>query len=390
MRKPFSDTITHACALALVMCPWAAAQQKTPISVPPPNPVAQDKYEPQAPSAPEKLSGRKNQAGFPLGNQRVRGRLILIDPATGKPQPVNDTRLKVLWQWRAGSSIVSSTDGGYGLGNVAPGVYSVIARGPNAFAAFSVNLHADSGVHDSTQRPIDLVIAAVPPTNLTQTKELLELAEPTPDWDRTAVRVQPDEGRQDGDVRLVLSSYQIAQLTKDSRLTGRIHRLDPITGRDLPILNSTVHLLRNNHIVSRQKLNEDGSFSMKYIRPAVYSLVASGEDGFLAISVDVVPAKASRRRGPAMPVRFQEGQGQEFGVEAAFVPTQLVLEDDIIEDEGFPVVIDQGGAGFVGATGGGGSATGGGLASVLVGTGIGVLLATDDDDDRTQASPSSP
>lgn len=399
MRKPFSfsDTMTHACAFALVMCSWAAAQQQQqqPITLPS-DPVVQDEYEPGEPAVPAQAPGKKNAKGFPTGNQNVRGHLALIDPATGKLQPVDDVRLQILRQWRSGNSVMSTKDGSYGLGNVAPGVYSVIARGPNAFAAFSVNLHADSGVHDSTKSPIDLIIAAVPTSNMPQTKKLLEQTQPTGFETRKPVELAGVvNGRQDGDVRLLLSSYQTAELTDDSRLTGRIHRLDPVTGKDLPIINSTVYLLRNDHVVGREKLNRDGTFSMKFIRPAAYSLVASGEDGFLAISVDVVPHKnGARRKGAPTPVRFQEQVVQEgdvideFGVEAAFVPVELLQEEEVVQEEGVPVIITQGGAGFVGGAGGG--SAGGGLASVLVGTGIGVLLATDDDDDRAQASPGSP
>ena len=316
---------------------------------------------------PAQVPGAKNAKGFPAGKQQVQGHLTLIDPATGKLQPVDDVSLQILRQWRSGNSVISMKDGSYGLGNVAPGVYSVIARGQNAFAAFSVNLHADSGVHDSTKSAIDLIIAAVPTSNMPQTKKLLKQTQPTGfDTRETGSPTALVNDKQDGDVRLLLSSYQKAELTDDSRLTGRIHRLDPVTGKDLPIINSTVYLLRNDHIVGREKLNRNGTFSMKFIRPAAYSLVASGEDGFLAISVDVVPHKnAARRNGAPTPVRFQEQVVQddqvidEFGVEAAFIPVELLQEEELVQEEGVPVIITQGGgAGFVGGAGGG-SAGGG-------------------------------
>lgn len=384
MRNLFSDTATHACVFML-MCSMAVAQQQ--ITLPPADPAVQDDYEPEEPSSPEKpIMDKAN------GQQNVRGRLVMIDPATGKLGPVDDTSLQVTWRSHQTRRKLSTKEGSYGVEGLAAGPHSVIVKGPTTFAAFSVNLHAASRVAG------DLVIAAVPQSNLEHTRKLLALA----DHGEATNASQLKFGRAPEHRATGVGSYPTARLTSDNRLTGRIHRLHPTSGDSMPIVDSSVYLLRNNHVVARQKLAPDGTFVMEFIRPAVYSLVASGEDGFLAISIDAVPAGSTKSKTSVTPVMFQESASQpgvlqqgdevveEYGVEAALVPLEFIQEEEIIEEEGFPFIVDQGGAGFVGSAGGGGASAGGGLASVLVGTGIGVLLATDDDDDRAQASPSSP
>lgn len=110
-----------------------------------------------------------------------------------------------------------------------------------------------------------------------------------------------------------------AHLSDDKFLAGRLSLFDPATGRLIPGENVVVHFLRHGQIMSETKLGIGGVFQAAGLLPGVYSVIAVGDGGFAAFSVEVLPV-VNPNQGAATAVRDVVG----LQIDAALVPIQVV------------------------------------------------------------------
>ncbi len=81
----------------------------------------------------------------------------------------------------------------------------------------------------------------------------------------------------------------IVRLDADGILTGRLTVIGPAGGRLLPIERVRVRFIRSGEVMATTLPLADGSFSVSGLKPGVYAVVAAGEQGFLACSVNLRP-----------------------------------------------------------------------------------------------------
>jgi hypothetical protein len=368
----------------------------------------------------------------------VRGKLTVLNKPGGTPEAIQNVRIKFVRKGEVKAELSPDEDGSFVATDLEDGVYSMIVAGEDGFLAWSVNVKPKlpdiakmpkhmraKFLHPDVKDELDVHAVAVPPTNFTPLKQLLTQHLPLEDstlyLDGEDFPEGMDNPPRDAAAATSLQHHQV-RLTKDGRLLGRIRRLQPDSGRDLKIRQLKVYLLKDQEIVSQEDVAPNGTFAVEDLDSGVYSLVAAGRDGFLAFSIDILPARSvdtdmtrlhglvpvAMRPQPAdlqidvalcSPLDFNQGNLADLTDGFVAPPEQLALGEAGPEagSGGYPGGVPAGGPGAFGPTaggGGGGGFGGGGLGGVLlggaIGAGVGAIIADDDDGGRAQATPSSP
>ena len=76
-------------------------------------------------------------------------------------------------------------------------------------------------------------------------------------------------------------------LSKDGLLTGRLNVSDSITRAQIPAENLNIKFVQRGSIVAQVKPGPGGVFQANGLTPGVYSLIASGSDGFFGCGVKI-------------------------------------------------------------------------------------------------------
>lgn len=137
----------------------------------------------------------------------------------------------------------------------------------------------------------------------------------------------PDPGPKPGDGARRLDDrlrFQRVALTPDGTLRGRLSVLNPEDGAAIPIQSVRVSVLRGGKVVATAQPQTTGEFAAPGLEPGAHAVVAAGEQGFMAFSVELVaaPAAGEARRRPAarlLEVRLQ-ASGTGAAIDGAAVP----------------------------------------------------------------------
>jgi len=109
--------------------------------------------------------------------------------------------------------------------------------------------------------------------------------------DSTRLQSKPvhNEAENEADREGTPSETHNFRLSKDGLFAGRLTVFDPKAGKPIPVNNVIVYFLRLGRILVQINPGIDGRFQVK-ILPGVYSLIVAGDDGFLAMGLNVVSA----------------------------------------------------------------------------------------------------
>ncbi len=371
-------------------------------------------------------------------DNQLQGRIGVIEQATGKLTPMTGGQVVFIQNGVVRATVIPDATGLLRTTELGPGVYSMIGCGRTEFVASSVNiLPVNPNVvkfTKVTQEDVSLLsfnTAAVPASDYGAVRSLLKTYLPATAGATLVDGTEAPEAMQTGDPANSTEGteirHHIVRLTEDGRLHGRVRHLQNGSGLDLKIKRLNMFLVKDNKFAHQVPVNPKGLFAFTGVRPGVYSLVAAGTDGFLAMGIDVLSPKRLDSTVPKQPLEaeprtevsaklqieqlqldvplcapcnFNQVNVQQHAGCVTYVPSApLVASAAPIEAApamigygggGFPV----GGGGFGGGFGGGAGAAGSGLGGILLATGLGVgataLLDDDDDSRRTVSSPASP
>ena len=261
---------------------------------------------------------------------------------------------------------VTDFGGRFRIDNLKPGVYSLIAKGENGFAAYG--LHALPSQQRASQRMgqsskirlvqavevgdvLEISTAAVPPTfvqlrgilsqNLSriQTRFVPESEyaslvrkigeKRAPGWDdpngpeefrglRELQRKTPRKSRTRPSTALRSHDVVLEKARRGWAIRGRLYGIDPDSGRSIQIEAGTteVTLIQNDERVAVDSVRAEGEFDFYGVKEGIYSLVAVGDGGFGAIAFRAVlpNEKDARRdrRSPIQLVRQRAGDVEEL------------------------------------------------------------------------------
>jgi len=293
---------------------------------------------------------------------KLNGRVLSIDQDTSRAIGATSLEVEVFQNGESmGKPTKTNPDGSFTIEGLQPGVYAMIARGDSGFLAYGLQLLPSLRVagRDNVrliQAPeakstLEIRSAAVPPT-FKQLKKILDAKYPEmrshnvpreayQEFLNKSVASGPDDAvakaateKYDGndelavnrermttDVAATSMSVHTVYLTDDNFLHGRLYGIDAGTGRPRNVNRTTVYIIRKDRLVSSVELDKKGFFKVAIRRPAVYSLIAAGEDGFGAISF------RAAKRNPDKEAR----RPQKLNDVVHFVGAQVVQDDDVLE-----------------------------------------------------------
>ena len=79
------------------------------------------------------------------------------------------------------------------------------------------------------------------------------------------------------------------QINKEGNLDGRISAIDPSRVVAIPIERLDISLVKKGAKVSTAVTDDEGKFVLEDVEPGVYTLIAAGQNGFLAYGIHVLP-----------------------------------------------------------------------------------------------------
>ena len=80
------------------------------------------------------------------------------------------------------------------------------------------------------------------------------------------------------------------RLSSDGLLPGRFRFFDSVTGIEVAAERLTISFVQNGKVMTRARPGVSGVFQASGLTPGIYSMIASGPDGFLATAISVLPA----------------------------------------------------------------------------------------------------
>jgi hypothetical protein len=282
-----------------------------------------------------------------LRNYRVRlqpggvlpGRMNVIEPLTGLPTFARQMNIAFVQNGQVVHEVAAGSEGRFEVTGMAPGIYSVVGSGPDGYVAYGIEVlpaelqagrFAKGDVQPVAFQEVGAVLEidslAVPPSDFPVVVEIAGSHLPASvigdSPDPADPELQPGEalGEADyqddvnGDHAVDLHRHDV-RLQADGSLSGRLTRLDPLTGRPTRIRRLNVFLVQDNEIIAQAPVDPLGMFRLAGLAPGLYSFVAAGSEGLAAFSVRLVGNEVVRE-GLAdeliVPVAFNQGGANFF------------------------------------------------------------------------------
>ncbi|MCA9050334.1 MAG: hypothetical protein KDA89_16475, partial [Planctomycetaceae bacterium] len=222
---------------------------------------------------------------------------------------------------------VTNEEGSFSLTGMEPGIYGLLVYGESGLLLYSLRLlpagnHTPVSVEavaGAAGEAIRLLLgSAIVSGRDIEVARALILSELTDMDRRFSTAASPKESGEypfgTGPTSTSLGHHQI-RLQADGSLMGEINVLDPRTGRHREIVDMTVHYIRDGELIASTPVENDGAFRTNGLTPGIYGFVATGTDGVLAMSIDVLGSVA---------VSQSEGHG-DYVLTSTQVPLTLVV-----------------------------------------------------------------
>lgn len=306
------------------------------------------------------------------------------------------------------SQTTTDSQGNYSLPNLTPGVYSLIARGPDGFLAFGFTALPFDKDNDSFSSLDSVAVASS--YNMVDVESRIQ----SPDQEQIR-SVEKDDKFLAKEFSLVSEAVPATSIAvhkvpvlEDGRILGRLHKIKA-DGKSVNVANSDVILLQGEKEIARSISDELGVFEFAKVATGSYSLIASSSLGFAAIGFEVVDAKLPSDFVPVstQDVPFDVPQNVSETINpidiAVACPCEIPVAgtDEYVYETTSTCGVDPcscgvslesgcgcgaGGGGFGGGVGGGGLFGGGGLGPIgrlalTAGIAYGIAEAVNDDDD---------
>lgn len=346
------------------------------------------------------------------GDGLLPGRFSFVDSATGIQVAAKRLTISFLRDGKVLAQARPGVGGVFQASGLAPGVYSMIARGPDGFLATAIYVLPPLNGQDGG---LQIDGALVPPENVPLVRKLIrERIFPTR-------RVVAESGELDRANR-VSKPYRTPLLTigLDGHLRGRLHYIDPKTEQRVLATECTAFLIRGSEIRASMDVNQNGIFDvdsvLSNLETGAYSLLvtrrpsraevtdaghaAASHYGYAALGVTVVKsialpqpkAVARPKQSPyqlVSSVRLAADDEIHDIADIDIIPTEDIEAETNSEEEGSDegaAATPAGGGSGAGGAGGSGGIGGGLLAGALLGGAAGAILGGSNNDPASTAT----
>ncbi len=255
----------------------------------------------------------------------IEGRISALDSETADALPIKQLTVTLLKKGQRVSKAKTDVEGRFLLKDVDAGVYTLVAWGKTGFLAYGVHVlprleeldldeedelnvrKTDRTPLNVQQRqawyvshfnlPIGAVVAeelqidaaAVPPEFTTLRKISQNYMSAS-----SAFSILADKGDLKAIAKADLTSggFQFP-LSANGHFHGRLQPIATEDGKPTRLSDMNLFLIQEDVEILRVAAEENGDFRMDDVEPGVYSLVAAGEDGFAALSLELVAAEGA-------------------------------------------------------------------------------------------------
>lgn len=344
------------------------------------------------------------------------GRLWL--PAQqGVTQPAGNVQVRIIQRGEVLQTGSTNSDGVFSFTGLPEGVVGLVGTSPDAIVLFSLRLvREESAGAEPSAFEIDFESSVISQANVSVANKLIAARLPSRDKRFGEAISQTEQSYEFGTGRSSTSvhSHQV-QLQPDGSLIGQVNILDSRTGMHREIVDLTLHFLQDGASVVQTEIDATGRFSISGLTPGVYGVVTTGDDGVLALGLEVIAAlsPAAKRSNEHTLTSNQEclelvvapvnAENFNCGNASHICEGEIVTLCDEV-DPGFGEVVEGpfggpmgqgmggyaggGGGSFGGGGGGGGVGGGGGLGALLGVAAAGAIGYVVSQDDDNTASPS--
>lgn len=346
------------------------------------------------------------------------GRLSSLSRPIGELIPAPELTVRIVRHGNVIKEVSTTAEGTFHVTGMTAGVVGVVAYGESGLFIAAVRLvEATEETIPVALNVLDLSMdaAIISDTDVDLARELILANAPS-----GARRFQGElaEGEDEfpfGEGAAATSlAHTRVRLGQDGALRGHINLHDPRTGQLRMIRDLTMHFIRDGKHVVDVDVEPSGDFATIGLLPGIYSLVTTGEDGILAMGIDIVgsTSTASISEGTyqlagivdelelcVSPINAENLNKQNMG-EMTEGQLNSVVETPVVEGAAMPDGIvppggfaggfqpaGSGGGGFGGGGAGAGGGGGGALGALALG-GIGAAVGyAVGDNNNNAASP---
>ncbi len=334
------------------------------------------------------------------------GKLSMLS-ADGLPKPVGNALVRIVKDNAVLMTAKSDENGRYSFKGLGEGVVALLATNGDALLMFSVRLVRDeSGGVEQNAFETDFASLVISGQNIPIAKQLITSRLPPRDkrFGEPPSKTEENYGYGKGQSSTSVHGHQV-QLKADGKLTGQVNVLGSRTGGHREVVDLTLHFIRNGAVVAQTDVEPSGRFSVSGLTAGVHGVVTTGDDGVLALGVEVIGANAFARGDS----RFKLASvAQDLELVMAPVNAENFNRDNagrISNGElppsastptgggvpGSPSGAAPGGApaggGGASGSGGGGLGRGGGLGGLLGAAAVGAIGYAVGQDDKPAATP---
>ncbi len=239
-------------------------------------------------------------------NGGFNGRLSSLQKPGGNLSSASGMVVKVVQHGAALAVTTTNEEGAFSFTGLNEGVVALIAYGEGGLLLYSVRLvREDEGFADATPvkaetLQLGLSSAVVSSSDVDLAKQLILGGLPEKAKRFTVQQTEMDEaehafpyGTQEPSTSLI---HHAVRLRADGALVGEVNLLDPRTGRHREIVDLTLHFLRDGEHIGATEVTPEGRFVMMGLAPGVHSIVTTGDDGILAMGIDILGSVAAAER----------------------------------------------------------------------------------------------
>lgn len=203
--------------------------------------------------------------------------------------------VRVIQNGMTKATAVTAADGSYAVGGLESGRAGLLAFGPDGLLVTGMKLAA-GGQALAEATPVklmktlqtDVSSLAVSGPDVQIVRELLMGGLPQGTAVSEAASHELTSYSAGGNNSSALLDHHAVQLGADGSLNGLVNL-------DWDITDMTVHFVRDGALVASAEVAATGEFQVAGLTPGVHSVVATGQDGTAAISVDILGSQAQAK-----------------------------------------------------------------------------------------------
>lgn len=313
----------------------------------------------------------------------LSGRLNVSDSISGAHVPAENLGVRFIQRGSVISQAKPGPGGVFQVDGLAPGVYSMIASGPDGLYASALVIYPyenpEVTAGSSPAQPLQIDATVVHPSNVELVTKLIMKAagtQPMPSTSPAPARrhISQVALRNEADMAPAPLQTPVLSMAADGQVSIRINDVDGVTGERTLAVGSSIYLIQRGAVRSKSTVDANGTFNARGTAPGQYSLLALSPNGksFAAIGVIVetaAPNAGTVQKSGRLVVQQVKAASRQQGSSVDMMPTS---DFNPPADPNAPQqqVVDGGGTGGVGRGGGAGGGGGGGLGGLAALAGL--------------------